>query len=122
MEHDEKAERLEHEVEQLEEQSERVGEHIRETREDWERKEEDPSVPGAQPDPDEESEEESDVTETPPRSRTSCPRRPPPSRCRMTAADRRDEDGGRPRHARRRGHRHRQPRLPPAPTSPAEND
>ena len=45
--------RLEHEVEDLEERSERVGEHIEETREDWESKEEDPAVPGAQPDPDE---------------------------------------------------------------------
>jgi hypothetical protein len=36
----------------MEEHSEKVGEHIEETRRDWEAKEEDPSVPGAQPDPD----------------------------------------------------------------------
>ena len=64
MEHEERAERLEQDVEHLEERSERVDEHIREAREDWERKEDDPAVPGAQPDPDEESEEEP-VNETP---------------------------------------------------------
>ena len=65
MEHEDGAERLEQDVEQLEEQSERVDDHIRETRQDWERKEEDPAVPGAQPDPDEASEEESTVSERP---------------------------------------------------------
>jgi len=33
----------------MEEQSERVGEHIEETKRDWEAKEDDPTVPGAQP-------------------------------------------------------------------------
>lgn len=55
-EHDEKAQQLEREAEDLEEQSDRVGEHIDETRRDWESKEQDPSVPGAQPDPDGEEE------------------------------------------------------------------
>jgi hypothetical protein len=55
-EHDEKAQQLEREAEDLEEQSDRVGEHIDETRRDWESKEQDPSVPGAQPDPDDEEE------------------------------------------------------------------
>jgi hypothetical protein len=50
-EHDEKAQQLEREAEDLEEQSDRVGEHIDDTRRDWESKEQDPSVPGAQPDP-----------------------------------------------------------------------
>jgi hypothetical protein len=55
-EHDEKAQELEREAEDLEEQSDRVGEHIDHTRRDWESKEQDPSVPGAQPDPDDEEE------------------------------------------------------------------
>jgi hypothetical protein len=55
-EHDEKAQELEREAEDLEEQSDRVGEHIDDTRRDWESKEQDPSVPGAQPDPDDEEE------------------------------------------------------------------
>ena len=55
-EHDEKAQRLEREAEDLEEQSDRVGEHIDETRRDWESKEQDPRVPGAQPAPDAEEE------------------------------------------------------------------
>ena len=50
VERDKEADRLEHEAERLEEQSQRVDEHIRQAREDWERKEEDPAVPGAQPD------------------------------------------------------------------------
>jgi hypothetical protein len=55
-EHDEEAQQLEREAENLEEQSDRVGERIDETRRDWESKEQDPSVPGAQPDPDTEEE------------------------------------------------------------------
>lgn len=53
IEHDEQAEGLEREADNLEEQTDRVGERIEETRRDWEAKEQDPSVPGAQPDPDE---------------------------------------------------------------------
>ena len=40
----------------MEEHSDKVGERIEETRRDWEAKEQDPSIPGAQPDPDEEEE------------------------------------------------------------------
>jgi hypothetical protein len=50
-EHDEQAEDLEREADHLEEHSDKVGERIDDTRRDWEAKEQDPSVPGAQPDP-----------------------------------------------------------------------
>ena len=56
MEHEEHAERLDHEADDMEHQADKVGEHIDETRSDWEAKEEDPSVPGAQPDTGEEKE------------------------------------------------------------------
>ncbi len=56
MEHEERAEELEREVDELDEQSERVGEHIEEARSDWEAKEDDPTIPGAQPDPDDDEE------------------------------------------------------------------
>jgi hypothetical protein len=56
MEHEERAEELEREAERLEEHSERVGEHIEEVQRDWEAREEDPTVPGAQPDPGEDEE------------------------------------------------------------------
>jgi hypothetical protein len=56
MEHEERADPMEHDADRMEHDSERVGEHIEETREDWEAKEKDPSVPGAQPDPDDEQE------------------------------------------------------------------
>jgi hypothetical protein len=49
VEHEERAEELEREAEKLDEYSERVGEHIEEARREWEAKEEDPAVPGAQP-------------------------------------------------------------------------
>jgi hypothetical protein len=49
VEHEDDTERMEHE-------SERVGRHIEETREDWEAKERDSRVPGAQPEPGEETE------------------------------------------------------------------
>lgn len=54
MEHEEQAERLEHEAEGMAEDSERVGEHIEETRREWEAKEEDRRVPGAQPEDEDE--------------------------------------------------------------------
>jgi hypothetical protein len=54
--HDEQARELEREADRLEHDSERVGEHIEETRRDWEAKEQDPAVPGAQPDPAEQEE------------------------------------------------------------------
>jgi hypothetical protein len=53
VEHDEQAEHLEHEADKLDEESDRVGEHIDEARREWEAKEHDRRVPGAQPDPDE---------------------------------------------------------------------
>jgi hypothetical protein len=56
VEHDEQAERMERDADRMEHDSERVGEHIDNTRHDWEAKEQDASVPGAQPDPGEEEE------------------------------------------------------------------
>ena len=56
MEHEEKADEMERDAAEMEEGSEKVGEHIDEARREWEAKEDDPSVPGAQPDPDEEEE------------------------------------------------------------------
>jgi hypothetical protein len=47
---------MEHEEEKLEQHSEVVGDHIDEARGDWESKQDDPSVPGAQPDPGEDEE------------------------------------------------------------------
>jgi hypothetical protein len=64
VEHDEQAEELEREADKLDQHSDKVGEHIEETRRDWEAKEDDPSVPGAQPEPG----KEDDVTETPEQS------------------------------------------------------
>jgi hypothetical protein len=54
VEDEEQAEQMEHDAERMEHDSERVGDHIDEARQEWEAKEQDPSVPGAQPDPDEE--------------------------------------------------------------------
>jgi hypothetical protein len=56
MEHDEQADRLERHAEGLAQDSDKVAEHIEETRKDWEAKEQDRSVPGAQPADDEETE------------------------------------------------------------------
>jgi hypothetical protein len=56
MEHDEQAEKLAQELERLDEHSDEVGEHIDDARRDWEAKEDDPAVPGAQPDPGDEEE------------------------------------------------------------------
>jgi hypothetical protein len=56
MEHEERAERMEEEADKLEEHSDQLGERIDHVKEDWERKEDDASVPGAQPDPDEQEE------------------------------------------------------------------
>ena len=54
MEHDEQGERLESELKRMDEHSDEIGERIDETRREWEAKEDDPAVPGAQPDPGEE--------------------------------------------------------------------
>jgi hypothetical protein len=56
MEHEERTRRLERQADRMEHESERVGEDIDETRREWEAKERDRRVPGAQPGPDEEEE------------------------------------------------------------------
>jgi chromosome segregation ATPase len=56
MEHEERAEELEEEAEKLDEHSDEVGEQIDEARREWEAKQDDPTVPGAQPPPGEEEE------------------------------------------------------------------
>jgi hypothetical protein len=53
---EEPSERLEREAGRMEEESERVGQRIDDARRDWESKEQDSAVPGAQPDPDEDEE------------------------------------------------------------------
>jgi hypothetical protein len=63
MEHEEQSEKLSRELDRLDEHSEEVGEQIDEARRDWEAKEDDPAVPGAQPEPG-----GSSVTETPEQS------------------------------------------------------
>jgi hypothetical protein len=60
VEHEEQAEQMEHDAERMEHDSERVGDHIDDARQEWEAKEQDPSVPGAQPDPDAAGAEEPD--------------------------------------------------------------
>ena len=47
--HDERAEELEREADKLEQHSEHIGGEIDQVRKDWESKQEDQSVPGAQP-------------------------------------------------------------------------
>ena len=64
MEHEEHAEHMEENAERMEEHSEQLGERIDDIQGDWERKEQDPAVPGARPDPNEEDE----MTETPDQS------------------------------------------------------
>jgi hypothetical protein len=54
MEHEEQAEQMEQDAERMEHHSDQLGDRIDDVKEDWERKEDDASVPGAQPDPDEE--------------------------------------------------------------------
>lgn len=61
--HDQHAEELEREAQKLEDHSEKVGERIEEARREWEAKEGDSRVPGAQPDDEEET-----MTETPEQS------------------------------------------------------
>ena len=57
MEHDEQAEHMEEDAERMEEHSNQLGERIDDVQGDWERKEQDPAVPGARPDPDEDEKE-----------------------------------------------------------------
>ena len=47
---------MERDAAEMEEHSDKVGERIEETRKEWEAKEQDPSIPGAQPDRDEDEE------------------------------------------------------------------
>ena len=56
MEHDEQLDHMEEDADKLEQHSEQLGERIDDVQDDWQRKEQDVSVPGAQPDPDEEEE------------------------------------------------------------------
>ena len=56
MEHEEQARQMEHDAEQLEERGDQLGERIDDIQSDWERKEQDPAVPGAQPGPGEDEE------------------------------------------------------------------
>jgi hypothetical protein len=53
-EHEQEADRIQEDAEKMEEHIEQLGERIDDIESDWERKEQDPAVPGAQPDPDEE--------------------------------------------------------------------
>ena len=55
MEHEEQADRMEEDADKLEQHSDQLGERIDDIRDDWERKEQDDSVPGAQPEADEET-------------------------------------------------------------------
>ena len=52
-EHEEQADRMEEDAEKLEQHSETLGERIDDIESDWESKEQDPAVPGAQPEADE---------------------------------------------------------------------
>jgi hypothetical protein len=58
MEHEEQADRMEEDAERMEQHSEQLGDRIEDVRSDWEQKEQDVSVPGAQPDPDDPDDEE----------------------------------------------------------------
>jgi hypothetical protein len=49
--HEQQADAAERELQDMEERSERVGEHIDEARKDWQQKVADPGVPGAAGDP-----------------------------------------------------------------------
>jgi hypothetical protein len=64
-EHERIHEEAEREADDLEHRTEELGKHVDETRQDWESKKSDESIPGAKPDEDEESEgppPEADVT------------------------------------------------------------
>jgi hypothetical protein len=65
VEHEERAERLEKEAERMEQESEHLGERIERTSEDWDSKQTDASVPGAQPDRVEEEEDVAGVETDP---------------------------------------------------------
>jgi hypothetical protein len=48
MEHEERADELEREADKLEQHAEQIGQRIEDTRSEWESKQQDPNVPGAQ--------------------------------------------------------------------------
>jgi hypothetical protein len=50
-EHEEHADRVERELDDMQEQSEHLGDEVDEARKDWESKQRDPAVPGAAGDP-----------------------------------------------------------------------
>ena len=56
MEYEEQADRMEEDADKLEHHSDQLGERIEDAKDDWERKEKDVAVPGAQPEPDDEEE------------------------------------------------------------------
>ncbi len=56
MEYEEQADQMEEDAAKLEQHNEQLGERIEDVKDDWERKEQDVSVPGAQPDSAEEEE------------------------------------------------------------------
>ena len=62
MEHDEQADRMEEDADKLEQHSEQLGERIDDVQDDWERKEQDVSVPGATARPDERIAQEEEPT------------------------------------------------------------
>ena len=51
-EHERKADAVEHDLDEMQERSERLGDEIEDTRDDWEAKKRDAKVPGAGGDPD----------------------------------------------------------------------
>ena len=57
MEHEEQGRRLERETQDMEERSDKVGQEIDDARSDWESKQSDSKVPGAQPEETEESDQ-----------------------------------------------------------------
>lgn len=65
MEHEEQADRMEKDADRLEQHTDQLGERIEDIRDDWERKEQDPSVPGARPDPDDADEDTAGEEEGP---------------------------------------------------------
>jgi hypothetical protein len=65
-EHDEVYQRAQREADDLEEQKDRLDEHIDETRKDWESKKADVSVPGARPDDESDEHDRADEDGPPP--------------------------------------------------------
>jgi hypothetical protein len=65
-EHDEVYQRAQREADDLEEQKDRLDEHIDETRKDWESKQADVSVPGARPDDESDERDRADEDGPPP--------------------------------------------------------